>query len=103
MPKKKLTVLAVCGSGVVSSSMIGQKVEEALQEEGIRCEIIGILATSVESYVKNGNIDMIVTTSPIQGDIDVPIIKGVALLTGFGEEEVLEEIKKTGKSLASNG
>jgi PTS system galactitol-specific IIB component len=101
MAKKKLTILAVCGSGVVSSSMIGQKVEDALKEVGLRAEVIGILATSVESYVKNGNIDMVVTTSPVQGEINVPVIKAVALLTGFGEEEVLEEIKETAKKVAS--
>jgi len=97
---KKLTVLAVCGSGVVSSSMIAQKIEEQLRTLGIGVEVIGILATSVESYVNRGGIDMIVTTSPLSGDISVPVIKGVALLTGFGEEEVLEEIRETAKRIA---
>jgi galactitol-specific phosphotransferase system IIB component len=43
MAKRKLTVLAVCGSGVVSSSMIAQKVEDILSSVGIDVEVIGLL------------------------------------------------------------
>ena len=99
MAKRKLTVLAVCGSGVVSSSMIARKIEDVLSGEGIDTEVIGLLPMSVEAYVDRGGIDFVVTTSPIPGDIKVPVIKGVALLTGFGEDVVIEEIKKTAHSI----
>lgn len=99
MAKRKLTVLAVCGSGVVSSSMIAQKIEDILSPLGVETEVIGLLPTSVEGYVERGGIDFIVTTSPIPGDIDVPVIKGVALLTGFGEDAIIEEIKKTAQEI----
>lgn len=99
MAKRKLTILAVCGSGVVSSSMIGQKIEDELESIGIDTEVIGLLPNSVESYVDRGGIDFVVTTSPIPGDIKVPVIKGVALLTGFGEDAVLEEIRQTAKDV----
>jgi len=99
MAKRKLTVLAVCGSGVVSSSMIAQKIEDILSPLGVKTEVIGLLPTSVEGYVERGGIDFIVTTSPIPGDINVPVIKGVALLTGFGEDAVIEEIKKTAQEI----
>lgn len=99
MAKRKLTILAVCGSGVVSSSMIAQKIEDVLDSIGIDAELIGLLPTSVEGYVDRGGIDFVVTTSPIPGDIKVPVIKGVALLTGFGEDAVIEEIKKTAQSI----
>lgn len=99
MAKRKLTVLAVCGSGVVSSSMIAQKLEDILSPLGVRAEVIGLLPTSVESYVERGGIDFVVTTSPIPGEINVPVIKGVALLTGFGEDAVIEEIKQTAQKI----
>jgi galactitol PTS system EIIB component len=99
MAKKKLTILAVCGSGVVSASMISQKIEEVLESIGIETELIGLLPNSVESYVDRGGIDFVVTTSPIPGNIKVPVIKGVALMTGFGEDAVLEEIKQTAKDI----
>lgn len=103
MAKRKLTILAVCGSGVVSSSMIAQKIEDELESIGIDTEVIGLLPNSVESYVDRGGIDFVVTTSPIPGDIKVPVIKGVALLTGFGEDAVIEEIKQTAKDVLAKG
>lgn len=93
MAKKRLTILAVCGSGVVSSSMIQQKLEDILKPMA-DVQVIGLLPTSVKTYVERGGIDFVVTTSPIVDKVDVPVIKGVALLTGFGEDEVIEEIKK---------
>lgn len=103
MAKRKLTVLAVCGSGVVSSSMIAQKVEDIISPLGVDVEVIGLLPTSVEGYVERGGIDFVVTTSPIPGNINVPVIKGVALLTGFGEDAVIEEIKKTAQEIINKG
>jgi len=96
---KSLTVLAVCGSGVVSSSMISQKLEEILSPLGVKVSVTGLLPTSVQSYVDRGGIDFVVTTSPIPGTINVPVIKGIALLTGFGEDECIEEIKKVAKEV----
>ncbi len=101
MARKKLNILAVCGSGVVTSSMIAQKVEETLREVGIDCEVTGLVSTSVEEYVQRGGIDIVVTTSPLQGQIDVPIIKAVPLMTGIGEDDVLEEIRETAQKLVS--
>lgn len=103
MAKRKLTVLAVCGSGVVSSSMIAQKIKDILETLGVDSEVIGLLPTSVQGYVERGGIDFVVTTSPIPGTIDVPVIKGVALLTGFGEDAVIEEITRTAKEIIANG
>ncbi len=99
MAKKQLNVLAVCGSGVVSSSMIAQKIEDILKPLGVKANVIGLLPTSVQTYVERGGVDFIVTTSPIPGDITIPVIKGVALLTGFGEDAVIAEIEKTAREL----
>lgn len=99
MARQTLTVLAVCGSGVVSSSMIASKVEEVVSELGVGVNVIGLLPTSVQSYVDRGGVDFVVSTSPIPGDIKVPVVKGVALLTGFGEEECLEEIKSVARQV----
>lgn len=89
--KKKLTVLAVCGSGVVSSSMVEQKLKEILKPYAA-VDVIGTLPTSVQGLVDRGGIDFIVTTSPLPDGIQVPVVKGVALLTGLGEDAVVEEI-----------
>jgi PTS system galactitol-specific IIB component len=99
MAKQTLTILAVCGSGVVSSSMIAQKLEDTLRPMGAEVNVIGLLPNSVEHYVERGGIDFVVSTSPIPGKITVPVIKGVGLLTGFGEEECIAEIKAVAKEI----
>jgi PTS system galactitol-specific IIB component len=99
MANKTLTILAVCGSGVVSSSMIAQKIEEVVKGIGAEPKITCILPTSVQTYVERGDIDFVVSTSPIPGTITVPVIKGVAILTGMGEEECIEEITKVAKDI----
>jgi galactitol PTS system EIIB component len=99
---RKLHILAVCGSGVVSCSMIGQKVKEMLEPFGIRAEVTGLLPQSVREYVERGGIDFIVATSPVPGPITVPLIKGVGLLTGFGEEEIAEQIIATAKKILAD-
>jgi PTS system galactitol-specific IIB component len=39
-------------------------------------------------------IDLIVTTTPLQGEFEVPVIKTLAFLTGIGKEAVIEQIIK---------
>ncbi|MGA2083422.1 MAG: PTS fructose transporter subunit IIB [Holophaga sp.] len=97
--RQTLTILAVCGSGVVSSSMIAQKLEEILKPLGAEAKVIGLLPTSVQTYIEQGGIDFVVSTSPIPGTITVPVIKGVALLTGFGEDACKAEITRIAKEI----
>jgi PTS system galactitol-specific IIB component len=94
MAKKKLNILTVCGSGVVSCSMFDQRIRELLKPLDVDITINGTLPPSVETLVNRGDVDFVVTTSLLPGKINAPVIFGVALLSGFGEEECLEEIKK---------
>ena len=79
--------------------MIGHRLEDILEDLGATANVIGLLPNSVQDYVERGGIDFIVTTSPIPGDIKVPVINAVGLLSGFGEEECIEEITKTAKEI----
>ncbi|MEA4812444.1 MAG: hypothetical protein VB108_07745 [Anaerolineaceae bacterium] len=100
--KRKLNILSVCGSGVVSSSMVAQKVKDALKEINLEAEITCILPSSVEGYVERQPIDLVVTTSPIPGKINVPVIKGISLLTGFGEDDTIVEIQRVAKEIVNS-
>ena len=94
MAKKSLNILTVCGSGVVSCSMLDQRIREVLKPLGADITVNGTLPPSVETLVNHGDVDFVVTTSPVPGKIKVPVIKAVALLSGFGEDECLAEILK---------
>jgi PTS system galactitol-specific IIB component len=94
MAKKTLNILTVCGSGVVTCSMFDQRIREHLSSLGVDITINGTLPPSVESLVNRGDVDFVVSTTKLPGKIDVPVIMGVSLLSGFGEDETLEEIMK---------
>jgi len=94
MAKKKLNILTVCGSGVVTCSMFDQRIREHLSSLDVDITINGTLPPSVESLVNRGDVDFVVSTTKLPGKIDVPVIMGVSLLSGFGEDETLDEIMK---------
>ncbi len=47
--------------------------------------------------------DLIVTTTPLteMKNIKCPVILGHALLSGHGEDEVIEEIRSTGRKIVA--
>ncbi|TZE81034.1 PTS sugar transporter subunit IIB [Calorimonas adulescens] len=85
-------VLSICGSGTVSSSMVAEKLKERLSEKGVRINTIEARPTEVANYVSRGGIDFIVTTSPLPGEYDIPVINAVGFLTGFDEEGFMDEV-----------
>ena len=106
MANRVLNVLGVCGSGTVSSTLLADRVRDILEEQKIRVKTVGVMPQMVQEYVDRGGVDFVVTTSPIPGKVNVPVIKGVPLLTGFGEEECVKEIIDTAKRILdqiSNG
>jgi len=92
---KVIHILGVCGAGIVTSTMLAMRVEEVLDDEGIRCRIDEIRPTQVKSTLDIAPVDLIITSSPIPDveEIKVPVIYGHSLLSGFGEEETIEEIR----------
>jgi len=91
--KKRFKVLSVCGSGTVTSSMVALKLKDALDEKGISIAATEAKPTEALNLISGGGFDFIINTSPlIAGDYGVPIINAVGFLTGFGEEEFIENI-----------
>lgn len=96
---RKIKILSVCGSGTVSSALVSRKLHEILEEEnGYSIETIEVNPSGVASEMLSGNYDLIIYTSPVYGEYDIPKINGTSFMTGIGEEELierlLEEIKK---------
>lgn len=90
---KRFNVLSVCGSGTVTSSMIAEKLKDALQERGIIITATEAKPTEAMNFAQSGGFDFITNTSPLPaGDYGIPVINAVGFLTGFGEDEFLEEV-----------
>lgn len=96
---RPIKVLVVCGSGVVSSSMIEEKLKDRLDEKGYQIATEKVNPGGVATAVNQTKIDFIAYTSPIQGDYDIPAINAVDFLTGFGEEEFMAEVMKVIKEI----
>ncbi len=84
-------VLVACGNGIATSTVVASKIREACEENGIPVNVTQCKLLEVES--KAGNFDLLVTTGKFTGgDVKVPVIGAISLLTGIGEEDTLNEI-----------
>ncbi len=88
---KTKTVIVSCGTAIATSTVVAKAIEEACKKEGIRVNVKQCKAADIMNQMKDGA-DLIVTTSQVRGDPGVPVIKGLAFLTGIGKDAVLEQI-----------
>ena len=88
---KAKTVIVSCGTAIATSTVVAKAIEEACKKEGIPVNVKQCKAAEIPMYLKDGA-DLIVTTSQVRGDPGVPVIKGLAFLTGIGKDAVLKQI-----------
>ncbi len=85
-------ILVACGTAIATSTVVARAIEEALGERGIQVTTRQCKATEVPSLVQG--MDLVVTTTPVPGNLGVPVIQTLAFLTGIGKEAVIEQIVK---------
>ncbi|MCA0250798.1 MAG: PTS sugar transporter subunit IIB [Actinobacteria bacterium] len=85
-------VYVVCAAGVATSTMVRMKVEDFLRERGIDAHVTQYRVS--ELSVDRVDADAIVSTTGMPDEFAevVPVLNGVALLTGIGQQAVLEEL-----------
>ncbi|ASV96005.1 PTS sugar transporter subunit IIB [Enterococcus durans] len=84
-------LLFVCATGIATSTAVAEKVMGFLKERGLTD--VNYSQTNVASVQSNSdNADLIVSTLKIPYELDVPIINGLALITGINEDKVLNSI-----------
>lgn len=88
---KKIKVLTICGSGVVTSSMIAHKIKELLHEHNYDVIAVEANPSELESYVMRDTYNFIAYASPIYNSFGVPSISGMGLVTGLGDDEFVEK------------
>jgi PTS system galactitol-specific IIB component len=87
---EKKTILVACGTAIATSTVVAKAIEEALEERNMLVNIRQCKASEVPSLVEDA--DLIVTTTPVSVDKDIPVIQTLAFLTGIGKEDVIEQI-----------
>lgn len=84
-------ILVACGNGIATSTVVATKVRQFLEEQGIQAETTQTKLMEVPGRVQG--YDLLVTTGQFEGQTgDVPVVKGMPILTGIGADQTLQEI-----------
>lgn len=90
MAEKKQVVVA-CGKGLATASMVIKKVEDILMQNNIDANVIQTRVEELKNYEDKA--DIFITTMKVnKEDYKTPTVIGSALLVGFNDESVIEEI-----------
>lgn len=92
MAHNETRILIVCGSGVATSTVVSERVKELAAERGWPISTSLCRATDVRQTVSTFSPDLVLATTPVPDDLGVPTIPAIALLTGIGEDAVIEQI-----------
>lgn len=90
--KIKATILVACGTAIATSTVVAEKLKNNLSKYGIEANIIQSKVAEIKYYLKLTTPDVIVYTTPIPKDINIPSVSGHSFLTGIGEEETIKKI-----------
>lgn len=85
-------VLVICGTGVATSTVVAAKVRDHLAARGIGADVVQ--GKVMDLVGRDAAADLIVATTDVPASVTVPVIRALPLLTGIGQEEVLDEIAR---------
>ncbi|MCF7934528.1 MAG: PTS sugar transporter subunit IIB [Spirochaetia bacterium] len=83
-------ILVACGTAVATSTVVLRKIDERLEEKGIKVNFVQCKASEVPS--KLDGVDLIVTTTPVNNVGDIPVIQTLSFITGLGIDADMEKI-----------
>lgn len=84
-------VIVACGSGVATSQTVASKVTRLLKErhlDNIKVEVVDL--KSVDTHIKNSAAYIAITK--IEKQYPIPVINGIAFLTGINMDAELQKI-----------
>ena len=91
---KRVKICCVCGLGTVSSAMAAQKLKDVLGEKGYDVETVECSPISASTTISIGDFSFMACVSPVYEDFGIPKVNAVGLLTGIGEDQVIEDCLK---------
>jgi PTS system galactitol-specific IIB component len=85
-------VYVVCASGVATSTILRMKIEEFLKYHGVDVQVTQYRVTELSP--SRVEADAIVSTTNMDKEFAnvVPVISGLPLITGVGENETLQQL-----------
>ncbi len=85
----KYSICIVCASGMATSKLIAEQLKDLLKDKNIDAKMV---VTKVSDLGEVSNYDVIVTSTLLPDNLDVPVIRTMSFLTGIGMEKDLDKI-----------
>lgn len=83
-------VIVACGSGVATSQTVASKVNRMLKEKGVDAQVEAVDLKSVDRYLVDAA--AYITITKINNEYNVPVINGIAFLTGMNQEKEFQKL-----------
>jgi PTS system galactitol-specific IIB component len=85
-------VYLVCGTGIATSAVLRVKIEEYLDEHNMQATVQQLRVAELNPGFVDA--DVIVSTTAIPPEIQekAPVVDGIPLITGIGEQEALQKV-----------
>lgn len=83
-------VIVACGSGVATSQTVASKVNRLLAEKGVDAKVEAVDLKSVDRYLVDAA--AYITITKVNKEYSVPVINGIAFLTGMNQDAELERL-----------
>lgn len=90
MAKSKVKVLVACGSGVATSTVAKNAVEEIAADAGVPVEIYK--STISEVPEKQQDVDVVLTTANYRKPLDKPYLSVFPLVAGMGTDNCKKKL-----------
>lgn len=95
-----ISILSICGSGTVTSSMVAGKLKDFLSQHGYSATTTEAKPQEALGLAQSGRFDIIAHTSPLpRGDYGIPCVNAFACVTGMGEDQFFDNILTALKSI----
>lgn len=84
------TIIVACGSGVATSQTVASKVNRLLKENKVDAQVEAVDLKSVDRYMDKSVAYIAITK--IDKEYPIPVINGIAFLTGVGQDAELKKL-----------
>ena len=85
----KYNICVVCASGMATSVLISQQLKDLLKQRNIDANVT---TTKVSDLGVVSNYDIIVTSTLLPDNLEIPVIRTMSFLTGIGMEKEADKI-----------
>jgi PTS system galactitol-specific IIB component len=83
-------ILVVCGSGIATSTVVAQKVQQLFEQQQMVADIIQCSVSELPARAPEA--DFAIATTTLPAGINLPVISGIPFLTGVGTQRAIEQI-----------